>query len=107
MVIFYLFMCLYLCIGIEDIGLFIARVSVTRELGGPCDDNRIENKIEYFKDYRIQMVKNNGAVILRHMTSHSNIFLGTNFSKKYDIKLRDIFIRVMLWCLGNVSVQKI
>jgi len=53
------------------------------------------------------MVKNNGAVILRHMTSHSNIFLGTNFSKKYDIKLRDIFIRVMLWCLGNVTVQKI
>jgi len=82
-------------------------VSVTRELGGPCNDNRIENKIEYFKDYHIQMVKNNGAVTLRHMTSHNNIFLSTNLSKTYDIKQRDIFIRVMLWGLGNVSVQKI
>jgi len=35
----------------EDIRLFVARVSLLRgELGGPCDDNRIENKIEYFKD---------------------------------------------------------
>lgn len=107
MVIFYLFMCLYLCIRSEDIGLCVARVSVTRELGGPYDDNRIENKIAYFKDYRIQMVENNGAVTLRHMASHSHIFLGTNLSKTYDIKQRDIFIRVMLWRLGNVSVQKI
>lgn len=105
--IFYLCMCLYLCIWSENIGLCIPRVSVTRELGGPCDDNRIENKIEYFKDYRIQMVKNNGAVTLRHMASHSNIFLDTNLSKTYDIKQRDIFICVMLWRLGNVSVQKI